>query len=81
MFQLVTNLWPTCDPRGRASFDPTSIIWTNLVEIHKEMLNTKYQSSTPSSSEEKNFEDGILFSHVLTCDPKGGANLDPRSII
>ena len=28
------------------------------------MLNTKYQSSMPSSSEEKNFEDGILCSYV-----------------
>ena len=40
---------PTCDPSGGASFDPRSIIWTNLVEVHKEMLKTKYQSSMPSS--------------------------------
>ena len=72
---------PTCDPMGGASFDPMCIIWTNLVEVHKEMLNTKYQSSTPFSSEEQNFEDGILCSNVQTCDPRGGDNLDPRSII
>ena len=60
---------PTCDPRGGASFDPTSIILTNLAEVHKEMLNTKYQNSMPSSSEEKNFEDEILCSYVPTCDP------------
>ena len=34
-----------------------------------EMLNTKYQSSMPSSSEEKNFEDEILCSNVPFCDP------------
>ena len=71
----------TCDPQGGANFDPTSIIWTNLVQVHKETLNTKYQSSMPSSSEEKNFENGILCPYVPTCDPKGGDNLDPRSII
>ena len=32
-------------------------------------------------SEEINFEDGILCSYVPTCDPRGGTNLDPRSII
>ena len=44
-------------------------------------VNTKYQSSMPSSSEEKNFEDRILCSYVPTCDPMGVANLDPRTII
>ena len=32
------------------------------------MLNTKYQSSMPSTSEEKNFEDEILCSYVPFCD-------------
>ena len=74
---------PTCDPWGEASFHPTSIIYTNLAEIHMEMLNTKYQSCMPSTTEEKNFEDEILCSYVPFCDtpPQGGANLDPRSII
>ena len=72
---------PTCDPQGGTSFDPTSITWTNLVQVDIEILNTKYQSSTPSISKEKNFEDGILCPYVPTCDPQGGANLDPRSII
>ena len=39
----------TCDPQRRASFDPRGIIWTNLVEVHKEMLYTKYESPKPSS--------------------------------
>ena len=72
---------PTCDPQGGASFDPLNIIWTNLVEVHKGMLKTKYQSSTPSSFRVEEFEEGILCSYFSTCDPWGGANLDPRSII
>ena len=42
-------------PQGRANFDPRGIIWTNLVEVHKEMLYTKYQSSSPSSFKEEKF--------------------------
>ena len=42
-------------PHGRASFDPWGIICTNLVEVHKEMLYTKYQNSTPSSFRENEF--------------------------
>ena len=41
------------------------------------MLNTKYQSSNPSSFREKNFEVGFLCSYVPTCDPRGEASLDP----
>ena len=40
---------PSCDSRGGANFDPRGIILTNLVKVHKEMLHTNYQSSTPSS--------------------------------
>ena len=43
---------PTCDPQGRASFDPRGIKWTNLVRIHQEMINTKYQGSRPSTFRE-----------------------------
>ena len=45
------------------------------------MLNTKYQSSNPSSFREKNFEVGFLCSYVPTCDPRGEASFDPMSII
>ena len=38
-----------CEPHGRTSPDPRGIILTNLVEVHKEMLHTKYQGSRPSS--------------------------------
>ena len=46
---------PSCDPWGRANFDPKGIIWTKLVEVHKEMLYTKYQSCRPSSFREVEF--------------------------
>ena len=39
---------PTCDPRGEASFDP-------MVDVHREMLKSKYQSSIPSSFRGKEF--------------------------
>ena len=31
---------PTYEARGGASFDPQDIIWTNLVDVHTEMLTT-----------------------------------------
>ena len=46
---------PTCDLQGRASFDPRGIRWTNLVEVLKDMLYTKYQSSRPPSFREEEF--------------------------
>ena len=48
-------MFQTCDPRGGAQFDPRGIIWTTLVEVHLEMLHTKYQSSAPSSFREEKF--------------------------
>ena len=44
-----------CDPRGGANLDPRGIILTNLVEIHKEMLYTQYESSRPSIFKEAEF--------------------------
>ena len=66
---LCSNLWP----QGRTSPDPRSILWTDMVEVHKEMLNTKYQGSRPSSfrvEELWNFRSLFLCSN---CDPQGGA--------
>ena len=48
-------LCSTNDPQGGASFDPRGILWTNLVEVHKEMPHTKYKISTPSSFREEKF--------------------------
>ena len=35
------------EPRGGAIFDPGDIMLTNLVEVHKVILQTKYQSFRP----------------------------------
>ena len=48
---LCSNLWP----QGGANLDPKSIISKNLVEVNKEMLHTKYQSSMPSIFREEEF--------------------------
>ena len=72
-------LCSTYDPQGGASFDPRGILWTNLVEVHKEMPHTKYLRHPVS--EKKNFKDGLLCSYVPTCDPRGRASFDPRGII
>ena len=52
---LLCSYVQTCDPCGRASFDPWGIIYKILVEVHKEMLHTKYQNSTPSIFREDEF--------------------------
>ena len=68
---------PTCDPRGWSNLDPRSIIWTNLVEVHKEMLKSKYQSSTSSSFRGEEF---WRWDSLFLCSnlwPPGGSNLTP----
>ena len=47
---LCSNLWP----QEWDQFWP-QIIWIKLIKVHKEMLNTKYQSSNPSSFREEEF--------------------------
>ena len=61
MFTVVT---PFVGGEG-ASFDPLGIIWTNLVDVHQEMLPTKFS---------------FFCSYVPICDPRGGASFDPRGI-
>ena len=56
---LCSNLWPP----GQGQFWPHKHHITKLGR-GPQGLNTKYQSSMPSSSEEKNFEDEILCSYV-----------------
>ena len=68
-----------CDPQGGASFDPQDIISINLIEVHKDIFNTKYQSSTPSSLRKEKFWNRS--SLVPTCDPWGRASFGPRVII
>ena len=69
MLQLVN---PRAGPKGHHM--------NNMVEVHKEMLHTKYQSSRPSSfrvEELWNFRPLFLCS---TFDPQGRASFDPRGI-
>ena len=68
---LLWSYLPICDPGGRASFDPMGIIWTNLVEVNKQMLYTKYESFKPSRLREEEFwilPSLFLYSKI---DPRG----------
>ena len=50
LFQYVNPPPPPNPPPPTAPlprFDPRGIIWTNLVEVHLEMLHTKYQCPRP----------------------------------
>ena len=42
-------------PQGGTIFDPRLIIWTNLVEDHLVMLNTKNQGSWPCGFRQDEF--------------------------
>ena len=44
------------------------------------MVHTKYQSSMPSSFSEEEFWSFLLCSYVWTCDPRGRASFDPKSV-
>ena len=72
---LLCSYAPTCEPHGRTSPDPRRIIWTNLVEVHKEMLHTKYKCSRPSSFIVE--EIFILCSYVQLMTPRVGLVLTP----
>ena len=72
------SLFKTFYPQGGAIFDPRGIIWTYFVEVHKVMLNTKYQGSWPCGFRQKDF---FTFSLCKTFYPRGGAIFDPRGII
>ena len=54
-FSLFVPMFWTCDSRGGASFDLRGIIWTIFVEVHYDMLHTKYQTSAPSSFRKEEF--------------------------
>ena len=64
---LLCSYFPTCDPGRWVNFDPRGIIWIQLITVYKEKLNTKYQSSTPSSFREE-FQNG-------------GASFDPQDMV
>ena len=49
------SLCETSDPWGQAIFDPRTIIWTNLVEIYKIKLRTKYKRPRPFIFRQEDF--------------------------
>ena len=66
----------------KAPLEHVVLRWAkNYVEVHKEMLYTKYQSSRPSSFREEEFWSLLLCSYILICDPQDGASFNPRGII
>ena len=72
---LCSVLWPP----GRGQFWPHGFIWT--YEVHKEMLHTKYQSSTPSNVREEEFWSLLSLFICSNLWPCWGASFDPRGII
>ena len=77
-FSFFVPMFQTCDTPGRASFDPRSIIWTILVEVHYKMLHTKYQSSAPSSFREDKFQSFLFCSYVSNLWPPGRSHFWPQ---
>ena len=75
---LLGSFVPTCDHRGETSFDPPAYMtWTNLIEVHTEMLTTRYQNSTPSAWD-KNILKLVFFGPVFQLViPQGGAQFWP----
>ena len=77
---LLCSYVPTYDPRDRISFDPKGIIWMKLIKVHKEMLNTKYQSSNPSTFREEKFWSWFsLFLCFKLWPPGAGPVLNPEA--
>ena len=78
---LLCSYAPSRDPQGRISPDPRGIIWTNMAEVHKEMLRTKYQSSRQCTFREEELWNFRFLFMCPTCDPQGGASFHPRGIL
>ena len=72
---LYSNLWP----HSRTSPDPRGMVWTDLVEVYKEMLNTKYQGSRPSSFSVEELWNFLSLFLCSTYDPRVGLVLTPGS--
>ena len=71
---LCSTLWPRCG----VSFNSKGIIWMRLIKVHKDMLNTKYQSSKPCSFREEEFWSWFsLFLCSNLWPPRAGPVLTP----
>ena len=62
-------------------FGPRGIIYTNLLDVHKVMLHTKYQSSRPYGFRQEDFYVSPYISLSNACDPWGVAFFGPRGLI
>ena len=72
------NLWP---PGVWPILTPGAWFWTNLVEDHYMMLQTKFGNPGPYGLGEEDFffkEIFTMISLCKTCDPRGVANFDPE---
>ena len=75
---LCSNLWTPWQDQSW----PKGFVWTNLVEVHKEMLHTKYQGSRPSSlrvEELWNFHSLFLCFKLVI--PRAGLVLSPGAFM
>ena len=67
---------------ARGHFGPRGIIYTILLEVHKVMLHTKYQSSRPYAFRQEDFfYVSPYISLSKACDPSGLAIFGPRGLI
>ena len=68
------------DPKS----DPRVLIWTNLEEVHKMMLHTKYESCLPSGFREEDFWRFSYFHPSCSDELKGmrpgGAQIWPKGL-
>ena len=75
------SLCKTIDPRIRAIFGHRAIIWTNMIEVLKVMLHTKYHSSRPSGFRQEDFFKFSIYKPMYNICPHGGAISGPRGTI
>ena len=79
------SLCKICDPPTppvRVIFGPRAIIWTNLVQVYKMILHTKYQGSRSCGFRQEDFfQVAPYISLCKTCDPRDGVIFSPRAII
>ena len=69
---LLCSYGPTCDSQGRTSPVPNGIIWTNLEEVHKELLHKNIKALGLWVLERKNYKTFVLCSYFQLVNPRPG---------
>jgi hypothetical protein len=69
------------DPRGGVNFDPWTIIWTILIEVHYTMYHAKYLTSSLCQFLDDDFLKILLYTYKENPWSWGGANFDARGKI